>query len=510
MCPSEPAVSTRSSARPVPEEGARRAALPPALANARGAGRRTRTGRRVAVGTAVLALAIAVCGAAEAAAPWSTPATVTSGIDVFQRPTLGFTADGHALAMLDGSGAAPPGLTRVLTAAPGTTRFREIGRTVLIGRPAPYGRHGVAYLRTTPPPRGKGINDMRSARLGVSLADAPQTLGSFQPLAQIPTSPRDLSALVAADPRGDVAAAWLEPRKGRTAVRVALRRPGHAFGRPQTIGRAEAFGDVTPLDLAYGANGDLVVAFQTTRGKLVDHRALRLAVRVKRYGRPFGPMQTLGRVLGSSSISTAVAPTGRAVVAWGTQDAGEGIDDPWTVRAAVLRPGARRFSRTQLLDPGEVAYPVSAVRAAIGRDGTATVAWTAFSAGGQRYPIRVATTAPRGRFGAPAQLAVNAAALGVVTARDGATTVLWGPIADEDAETVDGIFASTRARGAERFAPPEAVSSPHEIAVNSVSVDLDPSTQQPAALWIGAVVPPGTSPLAGDAAVELRYSVRGG
>jgi hypothetical protein len=369
----------------------------------------------------------------------------------------------------------------------------------------------VAYLRTAPPPRGKGINDMRSARLGVSLADAPETLGSFQPLAQIPTSPRDLSGRVAADPRGDVAAAWLEPRKGRLTVRVALRRPGHAFGRPQTTGQAEAFGSVAPLDLAYGANGDLVVAFQrTTRPKSVDHRTLRLAVRVKRHGRPFGPMQTVGPVLGSSSISTAVAATGRAVVAWGTQDNGEGIEDPWTVRAAVLGPDAHRFTRAQLLDPGEVVHPVSAVRAAIGRDGTATVAWTAFSAGGQRYPVRVATAARTGRFGAPTQLAVNAAALGVTTARDGTTTVLWGRIADEEAETVDGIFASTHARATGLFAPPEAVSPPHEIAVNSVSVDLDPSTGHPAALWIGAPVPPATSPLANDAAVEPRYSVRRG
>jgi hypothetical protein len=512
MCPNDPVVPTSSSACTARDEGTGRPAglrAGPPLVNGSGTWRRTRRARCVAIVTALVALAF--CGVVDAAAPWSPPKTVASGIDAFWHPTLRFTGDGHALAMLDGSGAAPTGLTRVLAAAPGTTAFREIGRTVLIGRPAPYGRHGMAYLRAAAPPRGKNIDAMRSTRLGVSLADAPDTLGRFRPLEEIASTPGDVSARVAADPRGNVAAAWLQPGKAGLAVRVALRRPGHAFGRPQTIGRAQNFGEVNPLDLAYGANGDLVVAFQrTTSVTSVSHRTLRLAVRVKRHGRPFGPIQTLGPLLGSSSISTAIAATGRAVVAWGAQDSGEGIEDPWTVHAAVLRADARRFSRTQLLDPGQVAYPTSAVRAAIGRDGVATVAWTPFSAAGQRYPVRVTTAAPTGRFGAPAQLAINAAVIGVVTAGDGTTTVLWGRIADEEAETLDGIFASSRGRGTGLFGPPEAVSPPHELAVNTVSVDVDPATGQPAALWIGGTVSPGAPPLTDGGAVAPRSFVRRG
>jgi hypothetical protein len=180
------------------------------------------------------------------------------------------------------------------------------------------------------------------------------------------------------------------------------------------------------------------------------------------------------------------------------------------VRAALLGPRGRRFSRTQLLDPGEVAYPVSGVESAIGDDGTATVAWTPYSAAGRRYPVRVTTAAPAGRFGAPARLAVNAAVVGVTTARDGTTTVLWGPVADEDAETLGGIFASTRGRRAGPFGPPEAVSAANEVAVNTVSVALDPATGHPAALWIGASSSPASPPTPGGGASVPRYSVRGG
>src|SRR4051794_11307333 len=137
MRPYQPADPTRSPLRVPPEQGARQTALRSAVAPAGAAARRAPTRRRVAAATAVLALAgCAGGGVADAAAPWSPPATVASGIDVFWHPTLGFTGDGHALATLDGSGAAPPGLTRVLAAPPGTTAFRETGRIVLIGRPA--------------------------------------------------------------------------------------------------------------------------------------------------------------------------------------------------------------------------------------------------------------------------------------------------------------------------------------------------------------------------------------
>jgi len=472
------------------------------------------------IATAALSVFVLGAGVARADAPWAAPVTIASGDYAFFRPALAFTNDGHALAILNGSGAIGPGdlwpgPTRVLAADPGASTFAEIGRTVLVAGPAVYGRRGAAYLRTPPPTVARA----KFRRLGASLGTVPGSLGRFQQLARVDVSQSGaISARIAADPRGNVAAVWLDPRpprasgdRARLLVRVALRRPRHAFGRATTLGEAIEYSEGgNLLDVAYGANGDLVVTFQRTRSKLVSQRTLELAVRVKRRGHGFGPLQSLGASRGSSSIATAVAPTGAAVVAWGTQDGGEGVEEPWVVRAAVLRPGARRFSSTQLLDPGRVWYPVGPVSAAVGRDGTATVAWSGVAVAQRQlaYPVRVATAGPRGRFGATTQLAPNGAARGVVTARDGTTTVLWGPLTDPEGEVLDGIVASRRPAGASLFAAPEAVTQ-GETAVNNAAIALDPQSGRPTALWLGAPGSPPGQPVNGVPR-QPRYSTRGG
>jgi hypothetical protein len=459
------------------------------------------------IASTALTVSVLGGGVAHADAPWSAPVTIASGINVFWQPGLTFTGDGHALATLDGAGFGEA--TRILAANPGTSKFAEIGRAVLVAPPAPYGGRNVAYLRTpSPPPGPHPIDTLKVTRLGVSLGQIPGSLGRFQQLARIASSPRDVSAAVAADPRSNVAAAWVEPRGSRTVLRVALRRPGRAFSSPTTLGETEGYLEAPPLDLAYGADGDLVVVLQRTRSKVVSEATLEIAVRVKRHGHRFGPIQSLGPSRGSSSVATAVAPTGAAVVAWGTQDGGEGVEQPWTVRAATLRSGARRFSKTQLLDPGRVARPVAGVSAAIGRDGSATVAWSGVAARKLPYPVRVATASPTGRFGATAQLAPNGAALGIATARDGTTTALWGSLTDPEAETLDRIFASRRPAGTSHFAAPEVVSPP-EPATHYGSIALDPRSGRPSALWIGAPGTPFGELLDDGAAVEPLYSTRG-
>jgi hypothetical protein len=472
------------------------------------------------IAAAALSVFVLGAGIARADAPWAAPVTIASGDYAFFRPALAFTNDGHALAVLNGSGAmgpgdSSPGLTRVFAAPPGASAFAEIGRTALVAGPAVYGRRGAAYLRMPRPTRARA--NVRV--LGASLGTVPGSLGRFQKLARVDVSHSGaISARIAADPRGNVAAVWLDPRPPRASgdqarlfVRIALRRPGHAFGPATTLGEAiEHSEGGNLLDVAYGANGDLVVTFQRTRSRRVSQRTLELAVRVKRRGHGFGPLQSLGPSRGSSSIATAVAPTGAAVVAWGTQDGGEGVEEPWVVRAAVLRSGARRFSSTHLLDPGRVWYPVGPVSAAIGRDGTATVAWSGVAVAQRQlaYPVRVATAGPTGHFDAITQLAPNGAARGVVTARDGTTTVLWGPLTDPEGEVLDGIVASRRPAGASVFAAPETVIQ-GEAAVNNVAFALNPRTASPAALWIGAPGKPPGQPLDG-LPLQPRYSTRGG
>jgi hypothetical protein len=463
------------------------------------------------ISTAALTASLLGAGVAQADAPWSEPVTPTSGINAFWRPSLTFTGDGHAVATLDGSGSccAPGarGLSRILVAEQGASTFTEVGRTVHLAGPATYGARGVAYLRTPPLAPGQSINDVKVTRLGVSLGTVPGSLGRFQPLARVAQYPVDVKARIAADPRGNVAAAWIEPR--RSSLRIALRRPGQAFGRATTLA-AGGF-RISEIELAYGANGDLVVSFKrrNTRVGGPGPKSPEIAVRIKRAGRRFGPIQSVGPARAVASIATAVAPTGRAVVAWGTQDAGIEANEPWTVRAALLRSGAHRFSSSQLLDPGVVARPVGPVRAAIGPNGAATVAWSgvAGTRGPLSYPVRVATARPTGRFGAGAQFAPSGRALDVVTARDGTTSVLWGPSTDPDNVVLDRTLVSRRASGASVFAPPEAVS--HDEPAASAAIALDPRNGRPAVLWIGAPGGLPGQPL-DQVAVEPRYSTRGG
>jgi hypothetical protein len=462
--------------------------------------------RLIATGTVICGLLAA--GVARADPSWSTPVPVASGITVFHRSSLTFSGDGRALATLDGAAFGEP--TRILVAPPRSSAFTQIARAVLVAKPAPFGQRDVAYLRTPPPPPGPHpIDEIKVTRLGASLGRIPGPLGRFQPLARIATSPRDVVARVAADARGNVAAAWLEPVRNsqRLAVRVALRRPGHAFDRPRTIGEAVGYCDCgAPLDLAYGPKGDLVVVYQRSRTRLVDHRSLEIVVRVARRGR-FGPSQSLGPARGSSSVASAVAPSGAAVVAWGTQDPGEEADEPWNVRAAVLRAGARRFSKAQLLDHGRVGRPVGPVTAAMGPDGRATVAWAGIGAGKLPHPVRVATAGLTGFFGAAVRLAASGVALGVVTSPDRTTTVLWGPLSDPEAEYLDGISASRRSAAEAGFAAPEAVSAPGAVT-NDGSIALDPISGHGAALWIGATGAPPGQPLVDDSPVQPLYSTR--
>lgn len=452
---------------------------------------------RVAALVASIA-SVACAGVASADSPWPEPVTVLAPTDVFRVPGLAFTDDGHALATLSGG---RNGRDTILAAAPGSTRFTQTGRRALAAPPALFARRSVAYLQ-------RSATGASRARLSVAFGTVGGATGAPRELARPAVLADDLTARIATDPRGNVAAAWLEPRHGRLLVRVALRPAGRPFGRATTIGVATAFGDRTPLEMAYAANGDLAVAFQRSRTKQVDHRSLELVVGVRRRGRSFFRSQAVGPVLGASSVVVAGAPTGRIIVAWGTQDSGEGVEDPWTVRATVLEPKARRFGRAQVIDSGAAGRAIAPVTAAVAADGSATVAWSGVAARTPHYPVRVASATPSGRFGRAARLARNGAARGVVTSRDGTTTVLWCPLSDPEAETVDRILASRRGPAATLFAAPEGVSLEREVATNTAALALDARSGRTAVLWIGAPGTPAGELLANDARVELRYAVR--
>jgi hypothetical protein len=456
------------------------------------------------------ATVLAAGGTPRAATPWSAPVALPTST----APTvLTFTADGHAIA---GSASGTTSSGAVLAANPGTSTFTEIGAADLLVRPATYGRDDVAYLRTAVPSYPEVIADPPKlkvvAELGVSLGTA-SSLGRFQRLARLDiTQSGAVTAAIAADPRGDVAVVWLAPSGSRTLVRFALRPAGHAFEPTTTLGLYSGADYDTPLSVAYGTNGDLVVVFQgTSEAGHVTTKTLRLVARVKRAGAVFGPIRVIGPAQGATSLASAVAPNGRAVVGWGTaRSGGTNLDGTWSVRAALLAPHAKSFAPAQLLDPGGlIDEPNTGVKVAIGTDGTATVAWsgvTAVPAQGDQgfgvYPARVATAGPTAGFGPTTQLAPDAAVFGVVTASNGTTTILLGPLSDLD-NTIDQILATRRPAGASSFSAPEAVSPPESLPP-SATLAVNPHTRALAALWLpaGAQANP-------PAPVTAQYSTRG-
>ena len=108
-----------------------------------------------------------------------------------------------------------------------------------------------------------------------------------------------------------------------------------------------------------------------------------------------------------------MAPSGRAVVAWGSQDVGEEANEPYSVYAAVRRAGASRFRAAQVLDAGGPAIRAEGtVALGVAGDGSSVVAWSSpqgsYRAGIQQS-VRVATAGPRGRFGAQREQAPSGA-----------------------------------------------------------------------------------------------------
>lgn len=464
----------------------------------------------------MLAAAASLVAAAPAAAQsplWPASPTILSTADRdLGDATLAFTGDGHALAtawLSTGNLVSPSeGQTRLFAAAPGSTTFRARGSAVLAAAPAPYATRHAAYLRLPGTSGSRTLSPADPVRLGASVAPVSESgIGTFQELttrAKSPVGAALQGADIAATPAGDVAAAWIERRDDDSILRLSLRKPGARFGAPTTIVGA---GAVSSIALAYGANGDLVVAFQRTL-RSGGTRTRGVYVRIKRKGRQIGPIESLGPSSGYSVIAAAAAGDGSAVVGWGTQDTGEEANLPWTVRAALRKRGATSFSSAQVLDPGgRPQRPAGTVSATIADGGAATVAWSGISPRGTllTYPVRAAGASPGGRFAAPVTLAASGAATSIATAPDGTTTVVWGLVpVSGDYQRSEQILAGVRRRGGS-FGLPEAVSDRARAGFGQVAID--PVRERPAVLWVaGAAL---DAPLGRTfAAPELRYAVR--
>jgi hypothetical protein len=428
----------------------------------------------------VLASIAALAPSTAAAASWSAPVTRGPPAAAIYDPAIAFSADGQRLlsASFRPSIDYTPGqrLQTVALLFSGTT---EVARTHLLAPPVAYGAARAAYLRESA--RDKDFPSR--VAVGVSFGDLAGDVGPFHLLSRraLPSTP-----VIAANRRGTVAVAWAESgRLSDGRVRLAIRPARGRFGRPVTVASGLVglpTSGTSPGDglaVAVGASGEVVVAYQRERA-----RSRTIEARIGSERGRLGSPQRLGPQRGLPELSAGIAPSGRAVVAWGSQDPGEEANEPYSVYAAIRSAGSARFATTQVLDPGGPAIrPFGRAALAVADDGSAVVAWSSpegsYRAGIHRA-VRVATAGPRGRFGPQRELAPSGAVGDVAVGAGGAAIVLWSQLVPED-EPRD-VVAAVRASGAGDFGLPEAI-SPSEHAVTPVAA-FDPHTGRPMAAWV--------------------------
>lgn len=443
---------------------------------------------RTILGATLLGAGFAIPAAAPAvaSAPWSAPVTITNGTPRLAEPTIAFSDQRALLSarLTSSTGVVSNGSSRLFGQQPDGS-FTTSGPLVLAAPPVAFGRTRIALLRL-PIAEGNGtladLDRPRSslgANLGHTGGPGQADAGAYRRVA----TGANRSGAIAASQRGEVAAVWVEHLAGRDHLVVALRKSSNTkFGTPKVIAGS---GFISSPSVAYSAGGDLLVAYQRSTSR-PGHPIRGVEARVQRAGHGWGKAQRLGASSGQSDISTAAAPSGRMVVAWGTLDGGEEANTPWIVRAAQRRPGPHAFNATQTLDTSQsISWPAGRVAAAIEPDGTATVAWSSITGprGAMTYPARVATAYRSLAFAAAQTLSPNAA-VGDVAMSDQATAlVLWTTLSEASNSTsTDQVFASLRPTAATAFAAPEQV-SPAERA-DLPRAAFNPSTGRPAAVWI--------------------------
>jgi len=408
-------------------------------------------------------------------APWSEPHDIGSPVAEVTRPSIQFRSDGTALLSWRVLSEHPspqtaPDPSRRVTrlALRGGDGAILRGATVRDGVDAPvtYGRGSFALLRQ----RVLSLDRDAGPRLwlGVGLGTTRRLLRrTHRVTSYYPTAiDWDTGPAIAASPQGELAVAWAEhprherARERRYLIRVAVGRPNGGFGRPRTIA-VDRRPSVYSPSLAYGPRGELVVAYAGSRG---------LEARTRHRNGTWSRAQVLGPRRRFVDIAMRGTATGRIVVAWGSQNTGEGVEDSWIVRTAIRPAAAHRFRPPQLLDPGQVAgsWPGS-IKLGLDREGLATVAWSAWLTPDPTVPnvgIRVSSSDDRGRFqpfteltstsGRLADLAIGAAGMALITWAEPSGPSLPGPTGEASGRR---IVAALRPAKAPAFGPPEAVSA---------------------------------------------------
>ena len=420
-------------------------------------------------------VSLALPAAALADPPWS-PAQNLSSPHLFVSPVSATgSADGTTLAWWswqDGTTGAATGGS-MASRPPGATAFGA-------ERPLPAGTQDIeGYAQTRAialalPP----VAPMAPARLAVAFGS---TSGAFGPARRI-VDERSLGGLpkLAVNARGDAAVAYFR-NLGTTndRVMVSLRRAGGSFGAPFQI----AHGRIRSVAVAVGPRGDVLVAWDA-RGTIQA-----------RYRSPsasgFQPIETISSdPTFFAQIQAAVTDGGRCYLAWSAKFRSEGGSTGPVFNEVAVRPSGHRFRAAQLLEREPDSREQGPVALALTGTRDATVAWTGFDGANSR--VRVASTDPSARFGAPQDVS-PAGRDGVVSdlaAAGGTRLVVW----DNGSFDANQVFAALAPPGAP-FGPAEAVSAAQEARAGRATI-----AGVPTIVWTNR--PAGSHPPGGLTAVQ--------
>ncbi|WP_210495615.1 hypothetical protein [Patulibacter sp. SYSU D01012] len=264
--------------------------------------------------------------------------------------------------------------------------------------------------RTVPDGKGgtKSVSLTRY-RLGVSVGAAPNAaLGTLRSHG---TAVLDEAPRFSGVANGNLAMGWSEVGDdGVVRVYAAWRRASTKaavrLGTPKLISGSRSS---RLLAMATGAGGKTVLVYQ--QGASEKTRKLFVRSLDVRTGK-LSKIQTLRRGgPGFPIVAAAVGSGGRAVIAWGEQDAATERTKPFVVRATTRDSDKGRFAVPKPIDTGTAAVraPGGAVVAAVDGQNRATVAWNqtvGSVADGTAHDIpRVAESEATGGLGAVRDLA---------------------------------------------------------------------------------------------------------
>ena len=394
------------------------------------------------VALACLAGAALPAAAALADPPWSATQNLSTP-HVFLDPVdVTASGDGTALAWWswqDGTGRqAPTGVS--LASRPSGAAFGP-------ERAAPAGTIDVAgYAQTRAIAVTERVIGLSfPTRLGVAFGSTNGTFGSSRRIVDensIGGIPK-----LGVNAKGDAAIAYYRNLGGtNNRVMVSLRRAGGSFGAPFQI----AHGRIRSVAVAVGPRGDVLVAWDARGTIQARYRGPN--------ARGFQPIETIvSDPTFFAQIQAAVTDGGRCYLAWSAKFLSEGGSQGPVFDEVAVRPSGQRFRAAQRLERDGESFAQRPVALALTGKRDATVAWSGFD--GTNARVRVASTDPSARFGAPQDVS-PAGRDGVVSdlaAAGGTRLVVW----DNGSFDANQVFAALAGPGAP-FGPGEAVSAAQE------------------------------------------------